>query len=96
MMLPKGNFKVLTDGAELGIVNVFYSDYKYSGNRNYFELFILPNGNLFISESLLTEILKIAGVEGLSFVLLQHLGHLYKSHTLKNLNELYKYGDLKK
>ena len=70
-MLPKGSFKLSAeDEADVGLINVFYSDFKYSGNRNYFELFILPNGNLFISEPLLVEILRVAGIEGLSFVLL--------------------------
>ena len=71
-LLPKGSFKVNdeTGEADLSIVNVFYSDCKFSCGRNYHELFMLPNGSLFISESILSEVLRTAGIEGLMFLLL--------------------------
>jgi len=40
------------------LVNLFYSDSKYCSGKNYYELFILPNGYLFMSEPLLEELLS--------------------------------------
>lgn len=69
-------------------VVLFYSD-KH-------ELIILPNGTLFMSESLFEEVLKQGGLEGLSFVLLHELSHLIKSHLRSNLIYQNKFGDLKR
>jgi hypothetical protein len=71
--LPKGfNVKIdsKTGEADLNQINLFHSDCKFSGQSNFFELFILPSGNLFMSENLLTAILAETGVHGLIFVLL--------------------------
>jgi hypothetical protein len=61
----------ISKSERLDLINVFKTDCKYGSHGNYFELFILPNGSLFISEALLDEILDKAGVEGLIFLLLQ-------------------------
>lgn len=54
-MLPKGSFKVdLNHEADISLVNLFYSDCKFNSNRNYYEMFILANGSLFMSEALLS------------------------------------------
>jgi hypothetical protein len=46
------------DQDDLNLVNLFYSESKYAGgSKNYYELFILPNGALFISEPFLEEII---------------------------------------
>ena len=38
---------------DFNLVNLYYTDCKYSGgSKNYFEMFILTNGALFISEPL--------------------------------------------
>jgi len=58
-LLPKGSFKIdeKTSEADYSLVNIFHSDCKFSSGRNYYEMFILANGALFISEPMLTEIL---------------------------------------
>ena len=58
------------------LINVFKTESKYSLSSNYFELFILPNGALFISEAYLYEVLKTGGIEALSFVVLNNLAHV--------------------
>ena len=65
----------------------------YSDNH---ELIILPNGSLFMSESLVEEALKVGGLEGLSFVILHELSHHVKSHLRSNLIQTHKFGDLKR
>ena len=63
------------------------------------ELFILPSGALFISESLLERVLKIkgdAGLECLSYLLLKELVHLIEGHLQANIQEAQKYGDLRR
>ena len=84
-VIPAGSIKLKTNGEELQIdpdlINVFKTESKYSLNTNYFELFILPNGALFISESYLHEILKAGGIEALSFILLNNLGHVIQKHV---------------
>jgi len=69
-------------------VVVFYSE-KH-------ELLILPNGAMFISESLVEDVLREGGLEGLAFLLLHELSHLVKSHLRFNLIESNKFGDLKR
>ena len=44
------------------------------------EFFILQNGSLFLSESLLEEIVRVGGLEGLSYILLHELSHLIRGH----------------
>ena len=97
-MLPKGSFKVdqTTDEADSSLVNIFHSDCKFACGRNYYEMFILSNGALFISEPLLTEVLCKSGVEGLVFLILTQLGHIINQDILRNLEETHRYGDLKK
>lgn len=51
---------------------------------------------MFISESLMTEILHKGGIDGLIFLLLSEMAHLHKQHIRQNLFEQHKYGDLKK
>lgn len=77
-------------------MNLFETDAKYSSSRNYFELFMLPSGQLFLSQSLMHEILDKAGIEGLVFVLLLELVHVRQKHVRANLFEQQKFGDLKK
>ena len=63
------------------------------------ELFILPSGALFISESLLERVLKIkgdSGLECLSYLLLKELVHLIEGHLQANIQEAQKYGDLRR
>ena len=80
------------------LVNVFYSDSKYSSGKNYYELFVLPNGYLFISEPLIEEILSIdgCGLNSLVFLMIREIAHLKKRHTIQNILSYQKYGDLKK
>ena len=51
------------------------------------ELFILPNGALFMSESLLEQALRTesGGVEALSYLLVHELSHLVRGHLQVNL-----------
>ena len=49
------------------------------------ELFILPNGSLFMSESLLEQALRGRNLEALSFLLVSELSHIVKGHLKKNL-----------
>ena len=49
------------------------------------ELFILPNGSLFLSESLLEKTLQAGGIEALAFLLLQELSHIIKGYLRQNL-----------
>ena len=60
------------------------------------EFFILPNGSLFISESLLSQIIEVGGVESLAYVILHELSHLARGHLRQNLMENIPYGDLKR
>jgi len=62
------------------------------------ELFILPNGALFMSESLLEEALKSknGGLEALGYLLVHELCHLIKGHLQANVQDVQKYGDLKR
>ena len=60
------------------------------------ELFILSNGSLFMSDSLLEQTLKVGGLEALAFLLLHELSHIIKSHLRMNLLQLHPYGDLKR
>ena len=61
------------------------------------EFFVLPNGALFMSESLLERILKTqsGGLEALSLLIVHELGHIVKGHLGKNLSQTHHYGDLK-
>lgn len=56
----------------------------------------MPNGALFMSESLLEEVLNAGGLEGLAFLLLHELAHVMKSHLRRNLIASTKFGDLKR
>jgi len=39
------------------LINLFHTDSKYAGgSQNYFEMFILPNGVLFMSEPFLEQL----------------------------------------
>lgn len=64
-------------------VNIFYSE--CSSQSNYFNIVILPNGSLFISNRFLEEVLDIGGVEGLTFVIIHEIAHLVKKDVKKNL-----------
>lgn len=77
-------------------VNVFTTDCKYGQHGNYFEMFILPNGTLFMSEPYLESLLQAGGVESLAFALLNEISHVIKKHSRQNLQQSHKYGDLKK
>lgn len=77
---------LLPASVKKGEVILFYSDSQ--------TLFILPNGALYLSESLLSRLLEQAGVEGLGFALLHELAHIVKKHS--NLGETHKYGDLRR
>ena len=59
------------------------------------ELFILPNGSLFMSESLLEQALRVGNLEALSFLLVNELSHIVKGHLKKNLMQTHNYGDLR-
>jgi len=76
---------LLPASVKKGVV-LFYSDRQ--------TLFILPNGSLYLSESLLSRLLEAAGVQGLAFALLHELAHLVKKHN--NLRETHRYGDLRR
>jgi Zn-dependent protease with chaperone function len=60
------------------------------------EFMILPNGSLYLSESMLEEVLSAGGLPGLAFVLLHELAHQVKSHLRQNLISSNKFGDLKR
>ena len=60
------------------------------------ELFILPNGSLFMSDTLLEQTLKTGGLEALAYLLLHQLSHLVKQHLRQNLVTQHPYGDLKR
>jgi hypothetical protein len=45
---------------------------------------------------LLEEVLNIAGLEGLTFIILHELSHLIKKHIRHNLRDSHRYGDLRK
>ena len=60
------------------------------------EMFILPNGSMFMSDSLLEQTLKVGGLEALAFLLLKELSHIIKSHLRTNLMLQIPYGDLKR
>ena len=49
-----------------------------------------------MSEPLLEKILEAGGLESLTFILLNSIAHVIKKHSVKNLEENQKYGDLKK
>ena len=49
-----------------------------------------------MSEPLLEKILEVGGLESLTFILLNSIAHVIKKHSVKNLQENQKYGDLKK
>jgi hypothetical protein len=86
-LLPAGTFKIGKDDSAVTNVNVFNTECKYGQAGNYFEMFILPNGTLFMSEPLLEEILAVGGVESLAFVLLNDIAHVIKKHSRANLKE---------
>ena len=71
-------------------VILFYSDKP--------EFFILPNGSLFMSESLLEQLLtkvESGGIEALTFLFVHELSHIVKGHLQKNLMQTQHYGDLR-
>ena len=80
MQLLQGTFKVDQDA-----VNLYRTDAKYGQHGNYFEMFILPNGTLFISEPFLEQLLEVGGLESLTFLLLNNIAHVIKSHSRSNL-----------
>ena len=64
------------------------------------EFFILPNGSLFLSESLLELLLNSkskdnCGLEALTFLIVHELSHIVKGHLPKNLMSTHHYGDLR-
>ena len=59
-------------------------------------LMLLMDGSCYISESLVSECLKVAGVDGLAFLLCHELAHLSKNHLRSNICSSIKYGDLRK
>lgn len=86
-LLPAGTFKIGKDDSAVTNVNVYATDCKYGQHGNYFEMFILPNGTLFMSEPLLEEILAVGGIESLAFILLNDIAHVIKKHSRSNLKE---------
>ena len=72
-------------------VSLFYEN----DEKDPMEFFILPNGSLFMSERLLNQVLAVAGLEGLAFLLLHELAHLAKGDLPCNLSQLHPYGDLR-
>ena len=78
---------MLPEGVSDGEAWLYYKDFKFSSGSNHYELLILPNGSLFITEAFLSKILDKAGPEGLIFLILTEMMHLYKGHTLQNLHK---------
>jgi predicted metal-dependent hydrolase len=60
------------------------------------QLFCLSNGSLFISESLSTKALSIAGPSGVAYLVAHELCHLSRRDLSTNLASTTKRGDLKK
>jgi len=60
------------------------------------DLLVLSNGSCYISETLVSECLKVAGLEGLAFLIAHELAHVSKGHLRKNISSFVKYGDLRK
>lgn len=56
----------------------------------------LSNGNCYLSESLVSETLEVAGVDGLAYIVAHELAHITKSHLRTNLHKMVKRGDLRK
>ena len=56
----------------------------------------MPNGSLFISESLLEAVIQEGGLSGLVFLLCHELSHLIKGHLRTNLSKSHRYGDLRR
>lgn len=72
--MPQGTFKVQDN------VNLYRTDVKYGQHGNFFELFILPNGAIFMSEPFLEQVLEVGGLESLTFILLNNIAHVVKKH----------------
>lgn len=81
-----------------GLINIFYSDSKYCSGKNYYELFVLPCGYLYISEPLIEQVLTNGenGLTQLIFLIIRELAHLKKRHIMKNILSQHRYGDIKK
>ena len=82
--------------SDIQLIHIFQTESKYASNTNYFEMFILPNGALFMSEAFLDEILGSGGLEALAFILLNNVAHVMKKHVRENIFSSQRYGDLKK
>ncbi|TNV72674.1 hypothetical protein FGO68_gene8956 [Halteria grandinella] len=84
----------LIQQAVKGAAVVYYSE--VSSGQNYYQLYILPNGTLVMSESLLEALLSTCGLEALAFAILHEVAHLSKKHTRQNLRETHRLGDLRR
>ena len=60
------------------------------------DFFILPNGSLFLSESLLEAVIEESGLSGIAYLICHELAHLIKGHLRTNLSKLHAYGDLRR
>jgi len=69
-------------------VTLFYSEKP--------ELFILANGSLFMSVSLLEKCFQIGGLSALSFLLFHELAHVIKGDLRVNIGTAQPYGDIRR
>jgi Zn-dependent protease with chaperone function len=84
---------LLPHAVKRGELVLYYSE--LSSTQNYHQLYILPNGALVLSESLLERLLATGGIEALGFALLHELAHVAKRHTVRQLRA-HGFGDLRR
>lgn len=80
------------------LIHLYDVPARYSGGKNWFELFLLPNGVLYMSSGLYEEVIRQENaLEKMTFLLLRALAHvILLEHTANNIKVANGFGDLKK
>jgi hypothetical protein len=84
-----------TENAEL--VHLYEAPARYTGGKNWLDLFVLPNGVLYMSNGLYEEIIRQENaMEKMTFLLLRTIAHvIILDHAAQNIKAANGFGDLK-
>lgn len=87
--------QLTAENAEL--VHLYEAPARYTGGKNWLDLFILPNGVLYMSNGLYDEIIRQENaMEKMTFLLLRTIAHvIILDHAAQNIKVANGFGDLK-